>query len=651
MPQREILRVLNDEDGFNIKPRELMRVRSRNRWLLRMPPGDSARPLAPSSPVQESLDETLPNVDVDSALSLRGDKASLQHMSGDATTQHLDLEPRGDENLGTPIGKSGKKSRKRSRPPVNASGSPTRFPSEMTIDQARVILSIEFGVYREIRSAFRRICTEEDVSKKTLAGPGKWDAAKDRLVEECPQLQQALWASKEDDTEAKQHALDIICIDVTKRMRNMEARMSLADAKNVLGLNPAQSREIRLAFYAVLREAHLTCKSDTTPSEWEELKHKWIARVDPFKNLATSGTDFTSEENARAVEVLASDVMKRRRDDRSRRASRRKELPPPQLPQLPLRLQAEAQKQVQEQQQEQHQQQQKQQQPLSHPQPQSQLQQLQQQRDAHQSHHHQPHQQPFNDKSALGEVEDTQTSPSPSEPTFAIPTRRRSRSMEMENPTPTDEVDLGDGLGGGSFDAMAGVPQASRMPFAPTEASIAAHLPMSIQSQSSTLSDSPNDLPQPHRVLGSTMGTPVPLDAQMGPSMFLAADAQATFMNQQYVQSPFAATATPPSAVFHAVQPLPTAMAVFLRLHPSSTYVTSSSLWIGTMASQSLQELRHMAVEKIPGVMCASVEGIVKDGKGGELPLHIQDDEELGAYLAHLQGGTPTFAVQLVWKT
>jgi hypothetical protein len=56
-------------------------------------------------------------------------------------------------------------------------------------------------------------------------------------------------------------------------------------------------------------------------------------------------------------------------------------------------------------------------------------------------------------------------------------------------------------------------------------------------------------------------------------------------------------------------------------------------------------------VDKFPGALCARVEGIVKDGKGGELPLQIQDDEELGAYLAHLQGGTPTFSVQLVWKT
>ncbi|KAK5992686.1 hypothetical protein PT974_06101 [Cladobotryum mycophilum] len=42
LAQREMLRVLNEEDGFNIKHRELMRVRTMNRWLLRIPNGDKS---------------------------------------------------------------------------------------------------------------------------------------------------------------------------------------------------------------------------------------------------------------------------------------------------------------------------------------------------------------------------------------------------------------------------------------------------------------------------------------------------------------------------------------------------------------------------------------------------------------------------------
>ena len=34
-----MIRILNEEDGFDIKERELMRVRAKNRWLLRVPNG------------------------------------------------------------------------------------------------------------------------------------------------------------------------------------------------------------------------------------------------------------------------------------------------------------------------------------------------------------------------------------------------------------------------------------------------------------------------------------------------------------------------------------------------------------------------------------------------------------------------------------
>ncbi|PHH68940.1 hypothetical protein CDD83_5875 [Cordyceps sp. RAO-2017] len=43
LAQPEMLRVLNEEDGFEIKARELMRLRTRNRWLLRAPNGDKSR--------------------------------------------------------------------------------------------------------------------------------------------------------------------------------------------------------------------------------------------------------------------------------------------------------------------------------------------------------------------------------------------------------------------------------------------------------------------------------------------------------------------------------------------------------------------------------------------------------------------------------
>ncbi|KAF7549816.1 hypothetical protein G7Z17_g6132 [Cylindrodendrum hubeiense] len=578
LPQREMLRVLNEEDGFDIKPRELMRVRTRNRWLLRVPNGDKSRPSESSPSMQEPLGKSSPAGEGDSTLSLPEDQGVCLQPVSEAIAESV-LEQQDFETPNGLADKDSKKKRTRNRQPANLTGSPCRFPSETTIDEARVILNLEVGVYREIRSSFQRICKEEGVSKKTIAGVDRWDAVKDRLIHESPRLQQVIWGSDEN-LEAKRLALDVICTDITKRMRTKDTRMTLAEAKNALGVNPEESREIRFAFHQVLRDAQFTCKSDATPREWEELKQRWVEKSELIKNMATSGTDPASQQRARALEVLARDVMKRMRDDRSRKGSTRKELQQPEL------------------------------------------------------QHREPH-----------------MSPPPPAALYEMPERRASRSSQVDPSPQIERVDLGDGMGNSNFDAMSEVSHASQMPFPPPGAPIPTHLPMSLQSQSSSLSDSANDLPQPHRVLGSSMPTAVPLDPQIGSSIFLAANTQTAFMDQQYVQQPYAAAAAASNSVLHAVQPMPTAIAIFLRLHPLSIFVTNPGLWIATMTSQSLQELRHTAVEKFPGTLCVRIEGIVKDGKGAELPLQIQDDQELGAYLAHLQGGTPTFAVQLVWKT
>ena len=73
-------------------------------------------------------------------------------------------------------------------------------------------------------------------------------------------------------------------------------------------------------------------------------------------------------------------------------------------------------------------------------------------------------------------------------------------------------------------------------------------------------------------------------------------------------------------------------------------------MWIGTLNTTSIQELRRAAVERFQGVVCSRVEGIVKHD-GGEIPLQIESDQELMAYLSHIESNTPTFSVQLIWKT
>ncbi len=57
--QREMLRILNEEDGFEIKERELMRVRAKNRWLLRVPNGMKPRKQNLEMDVTDQLPDAL----------------------------------------------------------------------------------------------------------------------------------------------------------------------------------------------------------------------------------------------------------------------------------------------------------------------------------------------------------------------------------------------------------------------------------------------------------------------------------------------------------------------------------------------------------------------------------------------------------------
>ena len=58
--------------------------------------------------------------------------------------------------------------------PADAPGEPPRFPSETTIDEAKAYLGLDNDKYRQVRECFLQMCKEQDVTKKTIAGPEKW---------------------------------------------------------------------------------------------------------------------------------------------------------------------------------------------------------------------------------------------------------------------------------------------------------------------------------------------------------------------------------------------------------------------------------------------------------------------------------------------
>jgi hypothetical protein len=143
-------------------------------------------------------------------------------------------------------------------------------------------------------------------------------------------------------------------------------------------------------------------------------------------------------------------------------------------------------------------------------------------------------------------------------------------------------------------------------------------------------------------------------DMQIDPSLLLAAANDPSLMNrgmnqyseQQYADQQYVAQAA--EAGF--AQPSST-WAVYFRLHPTSDVQSPSRLWVSTLSSSSVHELRNLAAQKFPGTIALRIEGVIKQPNGHEITLPIDQDEELEAYLA-IQGSKPFFSVQLVtpWK-
>ncbi|EXF84282.1 hypothetical protein CFIO01_12113 [Colletotrichum fioriniae PJ7] len=662
LSQGEMLAVLR-EDGFDIKKRELIRVRTKNRWLLKAANGERSKEGGKEGgEVVGSGRRESPMVTIDDGFGnhdgagvVRPGTLTDREMLGSPLTGEGEEED--DDDVGAVGDKesnidssssNNRRKRRRLRAWEAASSHDSqhpiapRFPSETTLDDAKVILGLATDLYRQVRATFARLCEEAGIVKKTVAGPERWEAVKARLVRETPRLRAVMWDDDESGNlndnsnsnsninsnqnhESKKLALDVICTDITKRARTLEKRLTLAEAKNILGVNPEEARDLRAAFERILKREGLGCKSEAGPAQWGKLKAQWEAGSELMRRiLAAPGgggeeDDHGSEagsssvhahahaDKVRALDVLAKDVMKRLRDDVSRREQLRK------------RAGITGQ-------------------------------QAQLHRD---------------DANRQEDVTAVQVQAQPTQPELV------------------DNLGDQDDLGGGQYVDASQVSVPPSMGLVP--GSGASQQPqmlmptVSMQVQAAAAAD-----PMGHsaaRILSSALLGQADMGLEshhIGSSLLLAADAQAAFVDQQYAQQYAVAAAAAAQQqqqqqqpVFHAPpSPLPqhqhpqpqppstTSIAVYLRLHPSSTFVATTTIWIATLSSHSVQELRHAAASKFPGAICLRLEGVLKDGKGGEMPLSIEQDGELAAYLAHLRGGagglgTPTFNVQLIpgWKT
>lgn len=316
-----------------------MRVRAKNRWLLRVPNGMKShsnveeRAVAPEDEgllalqqevykVESALDEPHP-------LPTQPDTERSTNQSSALSPEVIAKRQERLDRLKTESAErwASRKRRRRTRGwaglPADPPG-PPRFPSETTIDESKQYLSLDNTMYRQTRDHFQRICEEAGFIKKTAAGPERWQAAKDKLIQESPHLQQ-VFNTDPSQRDAKVLALDVVCTDVTKRMRTLERRMTIAEAKNALGINPEESRQIRNAFYDTLKVDHFTSKLEAGDEHWKELKEQWIANSELLQRILAPGSNDPDHGNKlKALEVLCRDVMKRLRDDQTKRDPARK---------------------------------------------------------------------------------------------------------------------------------------------------------------------------------------------------------------------------------------------------------------------------------------------------------------------------------------
>lgn len=330
--QAEMLQILESE-GYSIKERELSRLRKKKGLQMRAANvGQSIVVPAKRSKSQiEAHDEN-----IDPAITQLDDNEN-NDIDGSGVEEAPALPPEIIEKRQKHLEKLQSESdkryrnhtrRRRTRPWAGLPAdppAPPRFPSETTIDEAKRILGLDHKAYVGLREQFQSICEQEKIRKKTEAGGDQWQHAKDRLVAENEILHPVFYTDEPVDHTQHNLALDVICSDVTKRMRTLTNRLTIQECKNILKTNPEEARRLRKSFEDILRADHFTSKLEAGPEHWNGLKARWLDQSTHLKGLLREGeVDPEYELKIKAMELICRDVMKRLRDEHTRKDSKRK---------------------------------------------------------------------------------------------------------------------------------------------------------------------------------------------------------------------------------------------------------------------------------------------------------------------------------------
>jgi len=205
--------------------------------------------------------------------------------------------------------------------PPDAPNMAPRYNTETTLDECKAFLHLNNDMYTAIRQDYEVICRDMGIErKKTFLSNGMWQASKDRLVRENMHLS-GVMHPLQPDLDRKATAVDVICSDVTKRMRDQPKRLTVADANNGLGLNPSDSKELRKMFYGILDDDQFTTRLACGDEHWNELRQVWNASSPLLQQVMAEG----DPHKIRCVDVLCRDATKRRNDDYVRKGPNRRE--------------------------------------------------------------------------------------------------------------------------------------------------------------------------------------------------------------------------------------------------------------------------------------------------------------------------------------